>query len=96
MSQVAVAATITAKPGCEPRVEELLRGLVAPSRKDRGCIRYVLHRSLDDPRIFVFLEAWESRALLQAHLETPHIVEWRAEAPDLVEGMDVKVLEELA
>ncbi|GFK92845.1 Putative monooxygenase [Fundidesulfovibrio magnetotacticus] len=96
MKPVAVVATVVARPGCEAAVEARLRALVAPSRTDKGCIRYVLHKSQDDPRVFVFMEAWESRALLQSHLETEHIAAWRADAPELIESMDVKVLDDIA
>lgn len=95
MAHVNVAATITARPGREKEVETILKGLLAPSRKDPGCVFYTLHRSLDDPLVFVFFEEWESRELLGSHLETPHLLAWRAKAPELAESMDVKVLEKI-
>ena len=96
MGHVNVAAVITAKLGHEKEVESILKGLVAPSRKDPGCVSYNLHRSLDDLRVFVFFEEWESQELLASHLETPHLLAWRAKAPELAESMDVKVLEKLS
>ncbi len=96
MAHVNVAAVITAKPGREKEVESILKGLVAPSRQDPGCVSYHLHRSLDDPRVFVFFEEWASRELLGKHLETPHLLDWRAKAPELAESMDVKVLEKVS
>ncbi|WP_243357926.1 putative quinol monooxygenase [Fundidesulfovibrio terrae] len=95
MNHVNVAATITAKPGREAEVEAILTGMVAPSRKDPGCVSYVLHRCLDNACVFVFFEEWESRELLGQHLETPHLLAWRAKAPELTVSMDVKVLEKI-
>lgn len=95
MPHVNVVATIVAKKGKESAVETVLRGLLAPSRKDPGCISYDLHRNLDTPGVFVFYETWESRELLDKHLETPHLLAWRAKAPELTESLDVKVLEKL-
>ena len=95
MAHVNVVATIVAKPGNEKEVEGGLLGLIEPSRQDPGCILYELHRSLDDPRVFVFYETWESRELLGKHLETPHLLAWRAKAPKLAESMDVRVLEKI-
>ena len=91
MSQVNVVATIVAKKGHEKEVETNLRGLIAPSRKDPGCISYNLHQSIDDPAIFVFYETWESRALLEAHAKTPHLTTWHDKAPQLTASFDVKL-----
>ena len=96
MSIVNVVAAIAAKPGQEKRVEEILMGLVQPSRQDKGCILYDLHRDLDNPGVFVFYEAWESREMLEAHLNAPHLLAWREKAPELAASMDVKVLEKLS
>jgi len=96
MPAVNVVAAIKAKPGNEAAVEECLRGLLQPSRKDKGCISYDLHKSLDDPGLFVFYETWESKELLGAHLETPHLLAWRAKSAELAESMDVKILEKIS
>lgn len=96
MSIVNVVAAIAAKPGQEQRVEDILKGLVRPSRQDKGCILYDLHKDLDNPGVFVFYEAWESREMLEAHLNAPHLLAWREKAPELAASMDVKVLEKLS
>ena len=44
-----VIAQIKAKPGKESRVRQELLSLVAPSRKDAGCLNYDLHQALDNP-----------------------------------------------
>ena len=68
-----VIARITARPGREDEVRELLRGLVGPTRAEPGCIRYVLHHNLEDPSDFTFIEEWTGEAALEEHLKTPHI-----------------------
>ncbi len=96
MSIVNVVATIVTKPEQADKVESHLRGLIAPSRLDAGCLSYDLHRDADAQNIFVFYETWESRAMLDAHLETPHLLAWRSKAPELIQSMDVKVLTKLS
>ncbi len=96
MSAVNVVATIVARKDTAADVEKILLGLIAPSRRDPGCISYDLHRSQDDPNVFVFYETWESRELLGKHLETPHLLAWREKAPNMTESMDVKVLSKLS
>jgi quinol monooxygenase YgiN len=95
MASINVVATIVAKKGRESEVEKMLTGLIAPSRKDPGCLSYDLHRSLENPCMFVFYETWESQDLLGKHLETPHLLAWRGKAQELAESMDVKVLERI-
>jgi quinol monooxygenase YgiN len=96
MPHVNVVATVVARPGKESEVESRLGSLVAPSRQDAGCIRYDLHRDLDNAAVFVFYETWASRELLEAHLNTPHLLSWRGDAPGFIESLDVKVLERIS
>lgn len=81
--QVTVLARVRAKDGMEERLKAELLSLVAPSRDEAGCINYDLHQLSDDPTYFMFHENWESRAALEAHLETPHSVAF----DERVEGM---------
>ena len=68
-----VIAQFKAKPGKESQVRQELLSLVAPSRKDAGCLNYDLHRGLDDPALFLFHENWSSKAHLDAHLQKPDL-----------------------
>lgn len=72
-SPVTVVATIKAKPGMESSLRAALLNLVAPSRKDDGCINYDLHQDPADPAKFMFHENWTSKAALDAHLAQPHL-----------------------
>ena len=68
-----VIAQIKAKPGKENQVRQELLSLVAPSRKDAGCVNYDLHQSPDNPALFLFHENWTSKAHLDAHLQKPDL-----------------------
>jgi len=68
-----VVAHIKAKAGKEALVKQELISLVAPSRKDAGCINYDLHQALDNPALFVFHENWTSKAHLDQHLQKPEL-----------------------
>lgn len=84
MGEISVVARIKAKPGMEKEVFEALTGLVAPTRREEGCICYILHRSTDDPAQFIFYENWIGTEALQRHMESPHFLAWRARAADLL------------
>jgi quinol monooxygenase YgiN len=68
-----VTAQIKAKPGKESQVRQELLSLVAPSRKDAGCVNYDLHQATDNPALFLFHENWTSKAHLDAHLQKPDL-----------------------
>ena len=70
---ITVVAQIKAKPGNESQVRLLLLSLVAPSRKDAGCLNYDLHQGTNDPTLFLFHENWTSKAQLDAHLQKPDL-----------------------
>ena len=56
MKPLTVIAKLKAKQGCEEQLGQMLRGLVEPTRAEKGCINYDLHRSHEDPGLFIFYE----------------------------------------
>lgn len=96
MPEHIVVAAITARPGCEDRLEAVLAGLVEPSRAEPGCLRYDLHRDVNAPATFVFLEAWESPLAHENHKKTPHFLAARAEQEGLVAHREARILAHLA
>ncbi|HSZ36279.1 MAG TPA: putative quinol monooxygenase [Acidimicrobiales bacterium] len=49
-----------------------LAEVTAASRRDAGCVEYWWAEDLEHPNTFSFYECWESKELLDAHLEQPH------------------------
>ena len=83
-NQVTVVVRIRAKAGLEARVHQELSSLLAPTRRERGCINYDMHQSPKDPGVFLFHENWASEEDLKRHFETPHIKRWIQEAEALL------------
>ncbi len=81
-----VIATMKAKAGKEPELAKLLKGFIAPTRKESGCIQYDLHVDLNDPGTFTFYERWTDEAALNAHLQTPHMTSGFAAMGPLTAG----------
>lgn len=69
---------LRAREGQETLLEAELRALVGPSRKEEGCIRYDLHRSVDTPGALLLHEVWASREAHTEHIHTPHFLRWNA------------------
>lgn len=87
---VTVVAYIFARAGEENRVRNALLHLVEETRKEKGCINYDLHESVEDARRFVMYENWESDADLDAHSKSPHLREFgRTMGPFLERSTEV-------
>lgn len=71
---VTIMARITARAGSETTLRSVLQDLVAPSRKESGCVSYDLFENEDHPLEFVTVEQWLDQAAADAHLATPHVV----------------------
>ena len=70
---IILTAVVKAKPGQEEAVKEVLLVLVAPTRKEPGCLCYNLHQSKSDKTQFMFYEQWASKEAPDAHGKTPHM-----------------------
>ena len=72
-----VIATTKVKPG---QIDAYIGGhkkAIAETLKEKGCISYESHTSINDPNLFVVVERWESREDLNAHGRAPHMKVWR-------------------
>jgi len=76
----AVTQLVTLRPreGQDLLLEAELRALIAPSRKEDGCLAYELHRSADPPTAFLLHEIWLTREAHTAHTKSPHFLRWNA------------------
>ena|ERR1700730_14417915 len=87
---ITVIATFGPKNGNEKAVEQVLRGMVGPTRKEPGCDRYDLYCSQQAPVSFVLFEIYKDQAALEAHRSTEHYKSYRAQIADLL-GEPIKV-----
>jgi|GEM_PF-56095 len=81
-----VIASLRAKPGQEEALFEALSSLIAPTRAEKGCLLYEMHRSHENPGWFIFNELWESRALWDVHMAAQHLTDFSATQDALVES----------
>ena len=64
------------KPGTEEKCKEYIRILQTHSRKEPGCVMYVGHQSMADPRKFLFYEQYKDQAALEAHRNAPYFKQY--------------------
>ena len=72
------------------KVIEILKEMVMLTRKENGCVSYALHEVPDDPGMLVFVETWESKEALEAHMNSEHFTrimpslqEYKTAPPDI-------------
>ena len=85
---VTLIVILRAREGQETLLEAELRALVGPSRKEEGCLRYDLHRSVDTPGALLLHEVWTSREAHTKHTNTPHFLRWNARKDALLASRD--------
>jgi len=86
---VVLAVTWMAKAGRETEVEAAFSKLTEESRKEPGCIMYVVHRHKTEPRRFFVYEQYKDDAALEAHRAAPHFLQYaKRELPKLGERVE--------
>ena len=91
-----LVVTLRAKEGQHLLLEAELRALVAPTRKEEGCLQYDLHRGADQPGSYLFHEVWESREHHVAHTRTPHFLRWNARKDSLLASKESAFWQQIA
>lgn len=92
MQRVTVVARIKAKRKYRDRVKQELAGLIAPTRREQGCLTYDLYQNVDDRSLFLFHEIWESQALLEEHRKSDHLKAYRQATQEMIEERETSVL----
>jgi len=75
---VTLIVILRAREGQETLLEAELRALTGPTRKEEGCLRFDLHRSVDTPGALLLHEVWTSREAHTEHTHTQHFLRWNA------------------
>ena len=93
---VTLLVVLRPKEGQEAPLEEELRALVAPTRREPGCLGYTLHRSADQAGVFLLHEIWATRDDHTRHTETPHFERWSARKDAILASRDASFWIEIA
>lgn len=89
--QLTMIAIIRAKKGMGDELGRRLGTLVEPARAEPGNVNYDLHRSDDDPDVWVIYENWKQPSDLDAHFEYPYMKAVLATLPEVLDGeMDLR------
>ena len=93
---VTLIVILRAKEGQDVLLEAELRALIAPTRREDGCLTYDLHRGTEIPGTFLLHEVWASREHHRLHMNTPHFLRWNARKDALLAARDATFWTQLA
>lgn len=65
-------AILKAKLGKVDFLRQELLAMIEPTRKEEGCLEYVLYETVHDSSIFYMREAFVNKAAFDLHLASPH------------------------
>lgn len=68
--------------------------LIEKTRKEAGCISYDLCEDIDNKNILTFIEKWEDKQALDAHMKTAHFVEIVPKLKELRESSELNIYKE--
>jgi len=93
---VTLVVILRAKQGQEILLEAELRALIAPTRREEGCLTYDLHRAIEIPGAFLLHEVWATREHHRLHTNTPHFLRWDARKDALLASRDATFWSQVA
>jgi quinol monooxygenase YgiN len=80
-----IFARFHAREGQAEAVAAALRDVVAPSRRESGCVAIGAYRSTRDPRLFYIHSRWVDEAAFEAHAKLPHTVRFLERIQPLID-----------
>lgn len=98
-----VVARIKAKQRCGPQLVDAFKELLPQVHAETGCVAYeatidartdIDRQEPVDADAVTMVERWESLEHLKAHLVAPHMLEFRTKTKDLIEGAELRILEQ--
>lgn len=96
-----VIASISIQKGTQEEIRKIYESFVPQVEKEQGCLMYCptvdfqtdIHTQTQDQNLVTIIEKWESIEAFNAHLNAPHVLQFREDIKGIVEKVSIKVLE---
>ena len=96
MSEIlTIIAKIEVKADKLDVVKAKILNLIAPTRKEVGCIQYDLHQDNQQPEVFIFVENWENQALWEAHIKSNHLQSFIKDTEGLLVNLTINQMSKI-
>ncbi|MEK6796488.1 MAG: putative quinol monooxygenase [Spirochaetota bacterium] len=69
---IVIVAQFTVLPGKIDALIDEVKPMIEATRREAGCIDYILHQDVKVPENFAFIEHWEDQASVDAHMASAH------------------------
>jgi len=69
-----IFARLHALPGNESALEQAIKDVLIPTRKEEGCLAVNAFRSIRDSRLFYIHSRWTNEPAFDLHIGLPHTV----------------------
>jgi quinol monooxygenase YgiN len=69
-TKILVTLKMIVRPESRRDLLETMRGMLEPSRVERGCLSYRLYEDVENRNAFVLLEEWATQKDLESHIRT--------------------------
>lgn len=82
-----IFASIAILKAKQEKIEDLrkeLLGMIEPTRKEEGCIEYILFENPEAPGDFYMREAFKDKNAFETHIATPHFQALAKKVDDLL------------
>lgn len=93
---IQLIARIEAHPNQGEQLASIIKGVIAPSRAEAGCLMYQAHRAIDKPNVFFFYEQWHDQDAFDQHVASPHYQAYRADSASLVADRALTFLDDVS
>ena len=67
---------LTIQAGREKEVDEMFRKLQSETRREPGCVTYIVQRSKENSRRYLVYEQYRNEAALEEHRNSPHFKQY--------------------
>jgi quinol monooxygenase YgiN len=67
---ILVTLRMIVRPKRRSDLLETMRGMLEPSRVERGCLSYRLYEDVKDRNTFVLVEEWKTQKDIESHIRT--------------------------
>ena len=83
--QLFIFRRLHALAGREAALEAAIRDVVAPSRKEAGCVGINAFRSIRDVRLFYIHSRWRDESAFEIHATLPHTTRFLERVEPLID-----------
>ena len=80
---IVISGIISIDPAKKDAAVAAMRELMTETRKEKGCVAYVMSGDFEDPGTIRLFEEWESQAAIDAHTQAPHMKKFGSQVGQL-------------